>query len=92
MFIRQIIEPFLNCIKHFGGNNVFFIKEKFYSYTDFAEHVSKIRTALQSAKSTGTNIGLVANDDVETYASIFALRLEGCLRYRAFFKEKLIRT
>jgi D-alanine--poly(phosphoribitol) ligase subunit 1 len=77
MFIKHVIEPFLESVKIFGRNNALCINEVFYTYKDFAEHVSKIRTQLQSVTKINTNIGLVVNDDIETYASIFAIWLEG---------------
>ncbi len=42
-----------------------------------AQHISKIRSAIQTTKSDSSNIGIVVNDDIETYASIFAIWLEG---------------
>lgn len=39
--------------------------------------VSKIRNALNSYENLNTNVGLVINDDIETYASIIALWLDG---------------
>jgi acyl-CoA synthetase (AMP-forming)/AMP-acid ligase II len=37
----------------------------------------KSRKALHLVNNKSGNIGLVANDDIETYASIFAIWLEG---------------
>jgi D-alanine--poly(phosphoribitol) ligase subunit 1 len=56
-------------------NNAFLIKEKYYTYDELAKCVSKIRNAIRNIKED--NIGLVANDDLETYASIIALWYEG---------------
>ena len=39
--------------------------------------MSKIRNAIASLNIRHKNIGLVANDDIETYASIFSIWLEG---------------
>ena len=55
--------------------NAFFINESFYKYSDFAKAISAIRKSLESL--TEKNIGLVANDDIETYAAIIALWLDG---------------
>jgi acetyl-CoA synthetase len=55
----------------------FCIADTFHSYKTLAETVSKIRTAIQATGCPGKQLGLVANDDLETYASIFALWLEG---------------
>jgi D-alanine--poly(phosphoribitol) ligase subunit 1 len=75
-FDQNILSPFIGVVEKFGANNAFCINEKFYSYLEFAQNISKIRKALQSSNNN-KNIGLVANDDIETYASIFAIWLEG---------------
>ncbi len=77
MFLENIITPVLNSIKNEKDSNAFCIAEVFYSYSDFGNQISKIRNALSSEQFKGKNIGLVANDDIETYASIFALWLDG---------------
>ena len=77
MFDKHIFKPFLNVIENYGDKNAFCINEKFYTYNELAQHISKIRQAFQSLKINSKNIGLVANDDIETYASIFAIWLEG---------------
>ena len=77
MFDKYIIHPFLKTIQDFGENNAFCINEIFYTYNDFAENISKVRAALRSSKLESKHIGLIANDDIQTYASIFAIWLEG---------------
>ncbi len=77
MFDKYILEPFLKSLKAFGVKNAFCINDKFYTYEEFAVSVSKIRDAIQASAHKGSNIGLVGNDDIETYASIFAIWLEG---------------
>jgi D-alanine--poly(phosphoribitol) ligase subunit 1 len=77
MFNENVISPFIEVVKNYGENNAFCIAEKFYSYSEFAKHISKIRKALKLSNSRSKNIGLVANDDIETYASIFSIWLEG---------------
>jgi D-alanine--poly(phosphoribitol) ligase subunit 1 len=58
--------------------NAFRINEVFYTYSDFAKSISNIRKRIQNSISeSDAIIGLVANDDLETYASIVALWLEG---------------
>lgn len=60
------------------NQNAFCINGEFFSYKILAQKISGIRSALQQKnKSTENIIGLVTNDDIETYASIFALWLEG---------------
>ncbi len=72
--IKEISESIL---KH-SDRNAFFIDEVFYTYNDFAKSISSIRKLIQlSIPESEKNIGLVANNDLKTYASIFALWLEG---------------
>jgi amino acid adenylation domain-containing protein len=77
MFNKYVLEPVLESIGQYGEANAFFIDGNHYTYNYFANAVSAIRAELRRAL-TGDNVGLVANDDVETYASILALWLEGC--------------
>jgi D-alanine--poly(phosphoribitol) ligase subunit 1 len=77
MFQKIILNTLVDVVKQYGDNNAFCINGNFYTYNQFAQHISKIRQALQTAQNKSLNIGLVANDDVETYASIFAIWLQG---------------
>ena len=76
-FHQYVIGPFLEMAQAHSTKHAFCINEEFYSYLQFTESISKIRTALQDTNTNKENIGLVANDDLETYASIFAIWLEG---------------
>lgn len=76
MFQNFILEPFLQTLANHEGRNALCIDGTFYTYADFARAVSKIRIAL-SGQSGHQAVALVANDDIETYASIFACWLEG---------------
>ena len=77
MFETYILYPLLSHINNNGESNAFCIAEKFYTYQELGQYISKIRKAIQEIQPTIKNVGLVANDDIETYASIFALWLEG---------------
>lgn len=83
MFNTEILKPFLESIDKFGAYNAFCINNRLYTYSEFADTVSKVRFALRIRTNTCTNtnttknIGLLAYDDLETYASIFAIWLEG---------------
>ena len=62
----------------YSENNAFFINNVFYTYFDLAVVISKIRKSIQlRIDDTEQIIGLIANDDLETYSSIIALWLEG---------------
>lgn len=76
-FYEYIINPVVANISKYGNNNAFCIKHTYFTYRQFGETVSKIRDAFARIEICGTNVGLVINDDIETYASIFALWLEG---------------
>src|SRR6478672_431082 len=64
-------------IDRFPGKNAFCISENFYTYSQFGQCISRIRPVIKDLSRDERHIGLVANDDIETYASIFALWLEG---------------
>jgi len=57
------------------GRSAFFIQGVYYSYDDLMKCVSKIRQTVH--RIPDNNITLIANDDLETYASIVAIWLEG---------------
>lgn len=77
MFSEFVLTPFLNSIADYSNSPAFYIRDRFYSYKEFSEHISKIRLALQVSTTKSKNIGVVVNDDIETYASIFSIWLEG---------------
>ena len=76
-FSNSVLTPILNAIGRFSERNAFCIDDEFYTYAQFGQYVSKIRTALQRCSYKNTKVGLVINDDLESYASIIALWLEG---------------
>lgn len=77
MFYTQVLKPVLESIYKYGNRNAFCINNRFYTYNELAIGITKIRLALQREEIINKNIGLIANDDLETYASIFAIWLEG---------------
>ena len=77
MFKQKVLEPVLNSIRQYGDRNAFCINEEFFTYKQLGECISKIRKSLIDADFKNSNVGLVINDDIESYASIFALWLEG---------------
>lgn len=76
MFNELILNPILNAITNHASNHAFCINGNFYTYKQFGEKISTIRQAL-TLTSHSSIVALVANDDIETYASIIALWLEG---------------
>ena len=77
MFFEHVLNPVLDNIRNNGQLSAFCINEKMYTYADLGKRVDAIRAAVRAVGKAGSNVGLVANDDLETYASIFALWAEG---------------
>jgi len=74
----QLFTSLQHALNKYNDKNAFFINGIFYKYSDFAETISSIRKAIRITTSESEkNIGVVANDDIETYASMVALWLEG---------------
>lgn len=65
-------------INKYSDKNALYIKGFYYSYLDLAAAISKIRSIIQQ-KGYGLEkiIGLIANEDIDTYAAIIALWMEG---------------
>jgi amino acid adenylation domain-containing protein len=74
----QLFENLQKSIINNSDENSFFINETYFKYSDFAQLVSNIRNAIiENSAPDDKIIGLVANNDLETYASIIALWFEG---------------
>lgn len=76
-FQKVILDPLLKSINLYSDRNAFFINDKYYSYKEFGKSIFKIRESLQNLDNKENLIGLVLNDDLETYSSIFSLWIEG---------------
>lgn len=76
-FEEQVLNPVFDTVKKHGSRNAFCINHTYYTYQDFGRRVSAIRCKIKKANISNTNVGLVINDDIDTYASIFSLWLEG---------------
>lgn len=76
-FYSEVLTPLLESISNCKERNAFCIDGQFYTYSILGKYISAIRCALLSANKDNQKVGLVINDDIETYASIFALWLEG---------------
>src|SRR3712207_8932026 len=71
----NFVEQLFNSLHQHGENNAFCIDDTFFTYRELAEKTAAIRQSLHSINDI--YIGLVANDDLATYASILAIWLEG---------------
>lgn len=77
MFIEQIITPIIDNIYNAKEKNAFCIDDKFYTYGFLGQKVADIRSLINKRNPKNKHIGLVTNNDIETYASIIALWLDG---------------
>jgi D-alanine--poly(phosphoribitol) ligase subunit 1 len=75
MFEYVVIKPLLRSLQVYRDCYAFYIGDGFFTYDDLVRAVSKIRISVATIRED--NVALVANDDIETYASIIALWLEG---------------
>ena len=77
MFEKTILSRLAKAEIQFSGRNAFFINGNFHTYGELWNLIGKIRTQLQDIKIANAKVGLVAHDDLHTYASIFAVWMEG---------------
>ncbi|WP_445738404.1 AMP-binding protein [Mariniflexile sp.] len=74
----KFINDLGKAIKNHATKNALCVNNTFYPYADLALTITKIRLLIEkSIPESEKLIGLVTNDDLETYASILALWLEG---------------
>ena len=76
-FCKTILDNIINAVNRFPIHPAFCINEEHFTYSQFGQCISKIRAELKKTDYRNTKVGLVINDDLETYASIIALWLEG---------------
>lgn len=91
MFYSQILNPVLANIAKGKVNNAFCIDDKFYTYDQFGETIANIRSLIKERTINNKHVGLVTNNDLETYASIFALWLEGLCYVPLHIKQPIDR-
>ncbi|MGD1006305.1 MAG: AMP-binding protein [Ignavibacteriaceae bacterium] len=77
----DILYSFQKCVEKFSGRNAFCINNNFYTYTDFAKIISGIRSFidnnLQITSEASLAVGVTSFDDIETYASFYAIMFSG---------------
>lgn len=76
-FSNKIINPFIRNINFFPNNNSFFINGILYTYGQLKEKIVNVIDQLNLSNNENDLVGIVANDDIETYASIWALWFNG---------------
>ena len=74
-FHQHVLSPIVEYLH--SKNQAFFIKGMSYSYCELAERVSAIRLAINEWKTKEQVVALAIHDDLDTYASILALWMEG---------------
>ena len=74
----MILRELLDNIVRYSKNNAFCIDEQFYTYEQFLKRINAIRFIISSSiAEEDKNVSIIANDDLDTYASIIALWFEG---------------
>lgn len=76
-FFEEILCPLTESIRMFSDRNAFYIGNVGYTYRQFSERISAIRRFVQSAETKETIWAIVIHDNLDTYAGIFALWMEG---------------
>lgn len=75
LFTDRILNPLMASMTENSERNALCIKEKYYTYAQLSARIIAIRTVIREVGER--HVGLVNNDDLDTYASIFALWMEG---------------
>lgn len=75
MFKEFIIDHFLAVVEKYPQHNAFCINEKFYNYSELTTRIVAIATSIQT--SPDPRIAVITHDDLDTYASIFAIWVTG---------------
>lgn len=76
-FEDYILKPFRLSIVECEDKNAFFIDGVYYTYRKLAERISAIRDVVHNWQSEEKVVALAFHDDIDSYASIFALWMEG---------------
>ena len=76
-FLSNILLPFANTAADYMDRCAFYINGVYYTYHQFVERISAIRSFIRTAGNDEQIWGLALHDDLNTYASIFALWMEG---------------
>jgi len=85
-FYTEILQPVSESIRKYPDCNVFYIQDEVYTYRQFAERISAIRAEIRRLEDAALQVrgekaeqiwGLAIQDNLDTYASIFALWMEG---------------
>ena len=75
--MNDVLHSILHSCQTFDTYNAFYINGIYYTYRQLAECISAIRGVIRNANIDEPIWGLALHDDLNTYASIFALWMEG---------------
>lgn len=73
----SFIENLIRASENNPEQNAFHIKDKDYSYSKFYQKVNQIAQVLIGLKKHQQKVGVIINNDMETYASMIAIWLTG---------------
>ena len=74
---EYILIPVRNSIVQYAYRDAFYIVNTFDTYRQFSQRISAIREQIRDLQSDEQIFALAIHDDLDTYASIFALWMEG---------------
>lgn len=72
-----MLEKILKAFEKFGNSNSFCIDERYFSYNELRSKVVSIQEFLLNNCHDDERIGIVTNNDIETYASVLAILFSG---------------
>ena len=76
-FFNGILRPLQEAFTEYAERSAFFINGVFYTYRQFAERISAARSVIRAADKDEQIWGVALYDDLNTYASVLALWMEG---------------
>lgn len=76
-FREIILESIVSSFRKFPDRNALCISDVFYTYKQLSERVSAIRTVIRKASDNQQIWGVAIEDNINTYAGILALWMEG---------------
>lgn len=76
-FNQYILLPMRTSVAQYLNHNAFYIDGTHYVYQQFAQRISAIRERIRKLQSNEQVFALAIHDDLDTYASVFALWMEG---------------
>ena len=76
-FNQIILQPLFEVLTECPDRNALCIAGRYFTYRQFSERISAIRVAIRATHCEESLFALAIHDDIDTYAAIFALWMEG---------------